>query len=182
VLAIAAEHFKSGSMRICVRWPEKVRTCRSHLRLRSKTSEQQDQHVHDILVPRLRGAGLPSPLRVHRIRLPDHDRRASTLHIRLYSLRRQAAHAGLGLTCPRTAAVVSDLECGTIVHVGQRKGGDALTSGILVRHVNPIATGPLEGVNTKTTVPKRQACGYRNQRHFRLKLNTLHLTRQEVVG
>ncbi len=55
-------------------------------------------------------------------------------------------------------------------------------SGILAWYAYPISTGPLEGVNTKITVLKRQAYGFRNRRYFRLKLYALHLTRHELVG
>jgi transposase len=55
-------------------------------------------------------------------------------------------------------------------------------SGILAWYEYPISTGPLEGINTKITVLKRQAYGFRNQRYFRLKLYALHLTRHELVG
>jgi transposase len=37
-------------------------------------------------------------------------------------------------------------------------------SGILAWYDYPISTGPLEGVNTKITVLKRQAYGFRNRR------------------
>lgn len=55
-------------------------------------------------------------------------------------------------------------------------------AGILAWYEYPISTGPLEGVNTKITVLKRQAYGFRNSRYFRLKLYALHLTRHELVG
>ena len=55
-------------------------------------------------------------------------------------------------------------------------------SGILAWYEYPISTGPLEGVNTKITVLKRQAYGFRNQQYFRLKLYALHLSRHELVG
>ena len=55
-------------------------------------------------------------------------------------------------------------------------------SGIQAWYDHPISTGPLEGVNTKITVLKRQAYGFRNRRYFRLKLYALHLSRHELVG
>jgi transposase len=46
----------------------------------------------------------------------------------------------------------------------------------------PISTGPLEGINTKINVLKRQAYGFRDHEFLKLKILGLHQTKQVLVG
>jgi len=46
----------------------------------------------------------------------------------------------------------------------------------------PISTGPLEGINNKIKVMKRQAYGYRDSEFFKLKIYALHKTTYALVG
>lgn len=46
----------------------------------------------------------------------------------------------------------------------------------------PISTGPLEGINNKIKVLKRQAYGFRDSQFFKLKIYALHETTYALVG
>lgn len=54
--------------------------------------------------------------------------------------------------------------------------------GILNYYDYPISTGPLEGLNNKIQVMKRQAYGYRDHEFFKLKILALHETKHALVG
>lgn len=54
--------------------------------------------------------------------------------------------------------------------------------GILAYYDYPISTGPLEGVNNKIQLLKRQAYGYRDMEFFKLKILGLHETKRALVG
>jgi transposase len=54
--------------------------------------------------------------------------------------------------------------------------------GILAFCDYPISTGPLEGTNNKIKTMKRQACGFRDQEFFKLKILAFHETRYALVG
>ncbi|MBP87937.1 MAG: hypothetical protein CMJ64_14640 [Planctomycetaceae bacterium] len=53
--------------------------------------------------------------------------------------------------------------------------------GILNWFRYPITTGPLEDVNNKIKIMKRQAYGFRNQDFFKLKLYALHETKYPLL-
>ncbi|MBI5252477.1 MAG: transposase [Desulfomonile tiedjei] len=54
--------------------------------------------------------------------------------------------------------------------------------GILAYYNYPISTGPLEGTNNKIKTLQRQACGFRDQAFFILRIYALHMTRYELLG
>jgi transposase len=54
--------------------------------------------------------------------------------------------------------------------------------GLLNWYRHPISNGPLEGLNNKAQLMKRQAYGYRNMEFFKLKLLTLHEMKVALVG
>jgi transposase len=54
--------------------------------------------------------------------------------------------------------------------------------GILAYYDYRISTGPLEGVNTKIQLLKRQAYGFRDHEFFKLKIYALHRTKYALVG
>lgn len=54
--------------------------------------------------------------------------------------------------------------------------------GILAYHDHEISTGPLEGMNNKIKVMKRQAYGFRDHEFFKLKILAIHLARFEMIG
>jgi len=47
---------------------------------------------------------------------------------------------------------------------------------------HPITTAALEGTNNKIKTMQRQACGYRDQEFFRLKIFALHEANYALVG
>lgn len=55
-------------------------------------------------------------------------------------------------------------------------------TGIFAWYSNPISTGPLEGLNNKIKVLKRQAYGYRDKKFFKLKIYGLHHARYSLCG
>jgi transposase len=54
--------------------------------------------------------------------------------------------------------------------------------GILNYYDYPISTGPLEGLNNKIQLLKRQAYGFRDYEFFKLKILALHETKRALVG
>ena len=54
--------------------------------------------------------------------------------------------------------------------------------GVLAYYDYPISTGPLEGINNKIQLLKRQAYGFRDQEFFKLKILGLHETKSALVG
>lgn len=54
--------------------------------------------------------------------------------------------------------------------------------GILSWFDFPISSGPLEGTNNKIKTLKRQAYGYRDEDHFALKIQAIHLKKYELIG
>jgi len=54
--------------------------------------------------------------------------------------------------------------------------------GLLNWYRHRISNGPLEGLNNKAQLMKRQAYGYRNIEFYKLKLLTLHDTKVALVG
>jgi transposase len=54
--------------------------------------------------------------------------------------------------------------------------------GILNYYDYPISTGPLEGLNNKIQLLKRQAYGFRDYEFFKLKILGLHETKRALVG
>lgn len=54
--------------------------------------------------------------------------------------------------------------------------------GILGYYRYRISTGPLEGLNTKITVMKRMAYGFRDPRFFMLRILGIHETKWKLVG
>jgi len=55
-------------------------------------------------------------------------------------------------------------------------------TGILSWYSFPISTGPLEGLNNKIKVLKRQAYGYRDKQFFKLKIYAIHQTKYALCG
>jgi transposase len=55
-------------------------------------------------------------------------------------------------------------------------------AGILNYYDYPISTGPLEGLNNKIQLLKRQAYGFRDYEFFKLKILSLHETKRALVG
>jgi transposase len=55
-------------------------------------------------------------------------------------------------------------------------------SGILAYYDIPITSGPIEGVNNKIKVLKRQAYGFRDREFFKLKIMALHEAKYALVG
>mgnify|MGYP000052319331 CR=1 FL=1 len=55
-------------------------------------------------------------------------------------------------------------------------------TGIFSWFCNPISTGPLEGMNNKIKLLKRQAYGYRDKEFFKLKIYALHKTTYALCG
>ncbi len=45
-----------------------------------------------------------------------------------------------------------------------------------------ISTGPLEGLNNKIKVMKRQAYGFRDMEFFKLRILTIHETKYQLTG
>ena len=54
--------------------------------------------------------------------------------------------------------------------------------GLLNWYIDPISTGPLEGINNKIGALQRRAYGYRNYEHFKQRLLTLHHTKFVLNG
>jgi transposase len=54
--------------------------------------------------------------------------------------------------------------------------------GILAFYDHPISTGPLEAVNNKINVMKRQAYGFRDHAFLKLKIQALHQSRYALIG
>ena len=59
---------------------------------------------------------------------------------------------------------------------------DSHRPGLLSYFKHRITTGPLEGLNNKIKVLKRQAYGYRDMAFFKLKLYFLHETSVLLPG
>ncbi len=55
-------------------------------------------------------------------------------------------------------------------------------AGLLAYFRHPITTGPLEGINNKIKVLKRQAYGFRDMEYFKLRLLFLHETNYAFAG
>jgi transposase len=55
-------------------------------------------------------------------------------------------------------------------------------TGLLNWYIDPISTGPLEGINNKIGALQRKAYGYRNYEHFKQRLLTLHHTKFTLNG
>ncbi|GAI96196.1 unnamed protein product [marine sediment metagenome] len=55
-------------------------------------------------------------------------------------------------------------------------------TGIFSWYDYPISTGPLEGLNNKIKVMKRQAYGFRDTEFFKLKIYSLHEKTYALVG
>lgn len=55
-------------------------------------------------------------------------------------------------------------------------------SGIFAWFKYPISTGPLEGLNNKIKVLKRQAYGYRDNEFFKLKIYAIHQSKYALCG
>lgn len=55
-------------------------------------------------------------------------------------------------------------------------------TGLLNWYDDPISTGPLEGINNKIGALQRRAYGYRNYKHIKEKLLTLHHTKFMLQG
>ena len=59
---------------------------------------------------------------------------------------------------------------------------DAHRPGLLAYFKHRISTGPLEGLNNKIKVMKRQAYGFRDMEFFKLRLYCLHETPLMIAG
>jgi transposase len=55
-------------------------------------------------------------------------------------------------------------------------------TGLLNWYVEPISSGPMEGINNKIGALQRRAYGYRNYEHFKQRLLTLHHTKFTLKG
>lgn len=55
-------------------------------------------------------------------------------------------------------------------------------TGIFAWYSYPISTGPLEGLNNKIKVLKRQAYGYRDNEFFKLKIYAIHQSKYALCG
>jgi transposase len=55
-------------------------------------------------------------------------------------------------------------------------------TGIFSWYRHPISTGPLEGMNNKIKVLKKQAYGYRDKEFFKLKIYALHKSTYALYG
>jgi transposase len=55
-------------------------------------------------------------------------------------------------------------------------------TGLLNWYIDPISSGPLEGINNKIGALQRRAYGYRNYEHFKQRLLTLHHTKFSLNG
>jgi transposase len=70
-----------------------------------------------------------------------------------------------------------------IVHFARlAKTLDAHRPGLLAYFRHRISTGPLEGLNNKVKVLKRQAYGFRDMEYFKLRLYFLHETPLSLTG
>jgi len=58
----------------------------------------------------------------------------------------------------------------------------AYRTGLLNWYIDPISSGPLEGINNKIGALQRKAYGYRNYEHFKQRLLTLHHTKFTLNG
>lgn len=54
--------------------------------------------------------------------------------------------------------------------------------GLLNWYIDPISSGPLEGINNKIGALQRRAYGYRNYEHFKQRLLALHHTKFVLNG
>lgn len=54
--------------------------------------------------------------------------------------------------------------------------------GMLNWYIDPISSGPLEGINNKIGALQRRAYGYRNYEHFKQRILTLHHTKFTLRG
>jgi transposase len=55
-------------------------------------------------------------------------------------------------------------------------------TGLLNWYLQPISSGPIEGINNKIGALQRRAYGYRNYEHFKQRLLTLHHTKFTING
>jgi len=55
-------------------------------------------------------------------------------------------------------------------------------SGLLNWYIEPISSGPIEGINNKIGVLQRRAYGYRNYEHLKQRILTLHHTKFSLNG
>lgn len=55
-------------------------------------------------------------------------------------------------------------------------------TGLFAWYTHPISTGPLEGLNNKIKVLKRQAYGYRDKEFFKLKIYSIHQSKYALCG
>jgi transposase len=55
-------------------------------------------------------------------------------------------------------------------------------SGLLNWYLQPISSGPIEGINNKIGALQRRAYGYRNYEHFKQRILTLHHTKFALNG
>ena len=55
-------------------------------------------------------------------------------------------------------------------------------AGLLNWYINPISTGPIEGINNKIGALQRRAYGYRNYEHLKQRILTLHHTKFILNG
>jgi transposase len=55
-------------------------------------------------------------------------------------------------------------------------------SGLLNWYIDPISSGPIEGINNKIGALQRRAYGYRNYEHFKARILTLHHTKFSLNG
>lgn len=54
--------------------------------------------------------------------------------------------------------------------------------GLLNWYIDPISSGPLEGINNKIGALQRRAYGYRNYEHLKQRILTLHHTKFKIAG
>ena len=55
-------------------------------------------------------------------------------------------------------------------------------SGILNYFLHPVTTGPLEGINNKIKVLKRNAYGYRDMTYFKLRILFINEAKHVFCG
>ena len=55
-------------------------------------------------------------------------------------------------------------------------------TGLLNWYLQPISSGPIEGINNKIGALQRRAYGYRNYEHFKQRILTLHHAKFSLKG
>jgi transposase len=55
-------------------------------------------------------------------------------------------------------------------------------TGLLNWYLDPISSGPIEGINNKIGALQRRAYGYRNYEHLKQRILTLHHTKFKIAG